>query len=120
VNRFLLTMLAGVLLLLPGCGGVTVETNSAAVDVKFNVSRGGKAVNDLKLNLQALAKGAGAVGDIKDGVTTIHVFPGTYTYYVTAGSNEATLAGIPEAFQSGSMDRKIEIVDGSPIEVKLD
>ncbi|MDP1563512.1 MAG: hypothetical protein Q8M16_19195 [Pirellulaceae bacterium] len=119
MNRFLLTMLAGLLLLLPGCG-VTVEPNAAAVDVKFNVSRGGKAVNDLKLNLQALAKGAGAVGDIKNGVATIHVFPGTYTYYVTAGSTEATLTGIPESMQSGSMDRKIEIVDGSPIDVKLD
>jgi hypothetical protein len=101
-----------------GCG-VTVEPNAAPVEVTFNVSQGGKAVTDVKLNLQAIAKGAGAFGDVKNGVAKVTLIPGTYTYFVES-QDDAALKGIPEAYLSGSMERKLEIADASPIELKLD
>jgi hypothetical protein len=120
VNRSLLILLvACTFLALPGCG-VKVESNGDPVEVTFNVSRGGKAVNDVKLHMQAIAKGAGAFGDVKNGVSKITLFPGTYTYYVAEGSSEAGLAGIPATYLEGSMERKLEITGGSTIEVKLD
>jgi hypothetical protein len=99
---------------------VTVVPNADPVEVTFNVSRGGKPVDDLQLNLQTVAAGAGAFGSIKNGVTKITVFPGSYTYYVSEGSNEKSLAAVPESYHAGSMDRLLEIVDNSPIEIKLD
>jgi hypothetical protein len=119
MNRMVLLLVSSAVVWLTGCGGVTVEPSGAPVEVTFNVSRGGKAVSDMKLNLQAIAKGAGAFGDIKNGAAKITVIPGTYTYYVES-QNDKSIDGIPETFLSGSLERKIEIVDGSPIELKLD
>lgn len=121
VYRLLTISLAAVALLaMQGCG-VNVETRSEPIDVTFKVSRGGKAVNDVKLNLHALAKGAGAFGNVKNGSAKLTLFPGTYTYYLTEGSNKASLNGIPATYLEGSMDRKVEISSDSPaIDVKLD
>ncbi|MBL8890440.1 MAG: hypothetical protein JNL67_10730 [Planctomycetaceae bacterium] len=118
--RLLTIALAAVALLaVQGCG-VKVETRSEPIEVTFKVSRGGKAVNDVKLNLHALEKGAGAFGEVKNGSAKLTVFPGTYTYYVSEGSNEASLSGIPATYLEGSLERKIEIADATPIDVKLD
>jgi hypothetical protein len=118
MNRNVLLLLLCSVVWTSGCG-VTVEPNPEPVEVTFKVSQGGKAVGDMKLNLQAIAKGAGAFGDIKNGVAKVSVMPGTYTYYVES-PDDAVLKGIPEAYLSGSMERKLEIVDASPIELKLD
>lgn len=103
-----------------GCGGPTVTTNPGPVDMTFNVTRGGKPVTDLRLNLQAIAEGSEAFGMIENGVAKVTVTPGTYTYYVSAGKTEATLKDIPEAMQSGAMDRKLEITAGATVDITLD
>lgn len=103
-----------------GCGGPTVTVNPNPVEMTFNVTRGGKAVTDLRLNLQTIGEGSEAFGMIENGVAKVTVTPGTYTYYVSAGKSEASLKEIPEAMQSGAMDRKLEITTGATVDIKLD
>ena len=103
-----------------GCGGASVVTNPAPVEVTFNVKRSGAPVTDLTFNLQPIAEGGQALGPIENGVAKLSVMPGTYTYYVTAGKAEAAFNAIPEAYRGGARDRKLEISSGSTIDIALD
>lgn len=101
-----------------GCG-VTVTPNPDPVEVTFNVTSGGKAVDGVTLNLQTVGAGAAAFGEVKSGVAKITVFPGSYTYYFSA-SDDKKLDAIPGAYHAGAMDRLLEISSASPIELKVD
>lgn len=101
-----------------GCG-VTVTPNPDPIEVTFNVTSGGKALDGVTLNLQTVAAGAGAFGEVKSGVAKITVFPGSYTYYFSA-SDDKKLDAVPSAYHAGAMDRLLEIKDASPIELKID
>lgn len=103
-----------------GCGGATVVTNPAPVEVTFNVKRAGTPLTDLTFNLQPIAEGGQSLGPIENGVAKLSVMPGTYTYYVTEGKSETAFNAIPEAFRGGAMDRKLEISSGSTIDIALD
>jgi hypothetical protein len=103
-----------------GCGGPSVTTNPAPVEVTFQVSRAGRPVNDLSLNLQPIASGTESSGVITKGTATLSVTPGTYTYYVSQGKSEATYEDVPEPFRSGSMDRSLVIDTAKTVDLKLD
>jgi hypothetical protein len=113
-NLFVLTAAA----LLVGCGP-DVSTNPAPVEVVFNVKRAGNPLSDLTFNLQPIAAGAQSEGMIEKGVAKLFVVPGTYTYYVSGGKSAAALNSIPETLQNGSMDRKLEIISASTIDIAL-
>jgi hypothetical protein len=102
-----------------GCGP-TIVPNPDPVEMTFNVKQGGKPLNDFTFNLQPIAEGAQSLGKIERGVAKLYVMPGTYTYYISAGTSEAALDSIPAAFHNGAMDRKLEINSGTTIDISID
>ncbi len=106
-------------LLLAGCG-VTVTPNPDPVDVTVSVTSGGKPVSGIKFNFQPIEGGLPAVVEITDGKSQSKVTPGKYTWFVSAGKDEALLAAIPEQYHEGAMERQIEVKGGETHEIELD
>ena len=106
-------------ILLAGCG-VSVTPNPDPVDVSISVTAGGKPVSGMKFNFQPTESGLPAVAEITDGKCQTKVTPGKYTWYVSAGKDEALLSTVPEEYLEGAMERQIEVKGGDAIEVSLD
>lgn len=103
-----------------GCGGPSVTTNPTPVEVTFQVKRGGRPVDDVNLNLQPTVSGTEASGEVNDGVASLTVTPGTYTYFVSQGKSSRAYDDIPEPFRSGAMDRTLVIERATSVEIALD
>jgi len=118
--RKLTVLIVSALALVVGCNSVDPGKSADMVDVSGTVSRGGKPVTDVTLNLQPTAKGSTqAALPVKNGQFKGKVTPGKYTYYVTEGSNPAAFQAIPEKFHLGAADRQIE-VDAGTLTINLD
>jgi hypothetical protein len=107
-------------LVIAGCGGVSVTPTPEAVDVSVSVTSGGKPVDDVKFNFQPTDGGLPAVVEVTAGKFTSKVTPGKYTWFISSGKSENSLAAIPAQYFEGSLERQLEIPSGDSIEVKLD
>ena len=109
-------------LVLFGLAGCTINPskNADPITVTGTVSQDGKPVSDVVIQFQATGAGAQASMPVKNGEFTGSIIPGKYTYYFTESSAKpAGFRSIPEGFRSGSMDRQIEIKDGSRITIDI-
>lgn len=111
----------GLLVMLAGCGNVSVTKTSDPVQVTIKASSNGKPLNDVTLTLQPIEGGQQADIKIVKGEGAGAVVPGTYSYYVEKGKSEAEVEKIPENFRRGALDRKIEVNSTSnTFDLKLD
>ena len=105
---------------LNGSNGSKVEQSLADGKYLISVTAGGKPVSGMKFNFQPTESGLPAVAEITDGKCQTKVTPGKYTWYVSAGKDEALLSTVPEEYLEGAMERQIEVKGGDAIEVSLD
>jgi hypothetical protein len=100
-------------LVLIGCSSDPGK-NPEQVDVSGKVTLAGKAVSDVFLNLQPTGSGTEARLPVKNGEFKGKLTPGRYTYYITEDSKRpAAFQAIPEKYRAGSLDRQINIDEGS-------
>lgn len=112
-----LVLLAG--LLVVGCG-VNPGKNPDPVEISGKVTRGGRPITDVVLNLQPTGSGTQAMYPVVNGEFKGKATPGKYTYYFSQGRNPANFRGIPEKYQSGAMDRQVDISAGASLTLTID
>lgn len=101
-----------------GCGPEIVQ-NPNPVEVTFQVAMGESPLDGVVLNLQPIGNGLQCQAPVAKGEAKTMVTPGSYTYFFTEGKSEAAFKKIPEAFQKGSLDRKIEIDASKAIQLSV-
>ena len=85
------------------------------------VTKGGRPVSDVVLNLQPTGDGTQATLPVKGGDFRGSITPGKYTYYISeANGKTKAFASIPEKYREGSLDRQIEIEKGKSLDLTLD
>jgi hypothetical protein len=114
--RKLILLLALVLI---GCGN-NVGQNPEAVEISGRVTLSGKPVSDVTLNLQPTGTGTQAALPVKAGEFRGKVTPGRYTYYISQGPKAASFQAIPAKYRSGSLDRQIDVGEGTTLTITLD
>lgn len=108
-------------LMVIGCGGVNPGTNPGPVDFSGKVTRNGKPVSEVTFNLQPTGHGSlPAVLPVKNGEIKGKVNPGRYTFFFSDGPNPAAIAAIPEKYREGTLERQIEVAEGTPLTITLD
>jgi len=115
--RKLTVLIVSALALVVGCNSVDPGKSADMVDVSGTVSRGGKPVTDVTLNLQPTAKGSTqAALPVKNGQFKGKVTPGKYTYFLSQASNASAFKAVPEKYREGSLERQIVIKGAGPVE----
>lgn len=108
-------------LLLAGCGYKDPGKNPEPVEVSGRLTKGGRPVSDVVLNLQPTGNGTQATLAVKGGDFRGSITPGKYTYYISEASGKAAaFASIPDKYREGSLDRQLEIEQGKSLDLTLD
>jgi hypothetical protein len=116
--RFATMMLV---LVLSGCGYRDPGKTSDPVEVSGRVTKDGRPVSDVVLNLQPTGDGTQATLPVKGGDFRGSITPGKYTYYISEVNGKAkAFTSIPEKYREGSLDRQIEIEKGKSLDLTLD
>ncbi len=108
------------LLMMAGCGGVSVTPNPDPVSVSASVSMGGKPTNDIMFHFQPIEGGLPADVAVKNGKFEAQVTPGKYTWYISSGASPASFEAVPTAYHAGSLERTLEVKAGDALDIKLD
>jgi len=117
MKRLMTLLLAAV----AGCSqNIPVGTNPEPVNVSVNVTLGGAPVDGLKFNFQPVGDGLPAALDIKNGSASAPVTPGSYTWYISGSEKDLADKKIPEQYQEGAMDRKVDVSGSATLDIKLD
>ena len=108
-------------LVLGGCGYRDPGKTSDPVEITGRVSKGGRPVSDVVLNLQPTGEGTQATLPVKGGDFRGSITPGKYTYFISeANGRPSAFASIPEKYREGSLDRQVEIEKGKSLDLTLD
>jgi hypothetical protein len=106
-----------------GCGqhiGKTLEP----VEITGVVTVNQVPVSDVILNLQPTGAGTlPVVIPIKDGKFESTASPGRYAWFFeasSAGKHSRAIEAIPDEYRNADMERQIDVVDGSELELMLD
>lgn len=107
----------------PGCSR-TPTPRPAPAPVAGKVTRAGRPVGDVLITFQPLDVGhVGAFPLKPDGTFQGEMIAGDYAYYVARGTtptSTAALAKIDAKFQEPSLDRRVAVTPGEPIQIALD
>ena len=123
-NKFYMFLVLSVnSIILSGCGNITPSMNPSPISVSGSVMQGNQPVGDVVLNLQPTGPGAlPVVIVLKNGQFEADVNPGSYTWFLSEGSEKSSkkaFESVAESFRAGSLERQIEVSPGSKIELKL-
>ncbi|MFN0052012.1 MAG: hypothetical protein ACKV0T_07465 [Planctomycetales bacterium] len=103
--------------MIAGCG-TRVTPTSAPVKISGQVTQGGQPIS-VVLHLQPTVQGGQqAMVNVTDGKFETTVTPGKYTYYLAKGGASGDIT-IPEDYTAGSMERQVDIAEGTKLDISL-
>lgn len=121
VLTFLITTVCSVLLI--GCGVSGTSPNPAPTAAGGTVNQNGQPVSSVVLNFQPTGAGAlPAAVPVTDGKFEAQINPGRYTWYISEGSgtdSKKSFAAISEEFRAGSLDRQIDVIPGTSLQLEI-
>lgn len=102
-----------------GCGANPGKKDDP-VDVAVSVTKAGKPVSGVVLNLHVITTGSPAAIPLRGGETRVKAVPGVYTWYISEGRSLSDFRVIPPKYREGATDRTVEVKAGSSLDLKID
>ncbi len=107
------------LLLMSGCGGAPPQL-AGPVTVDGKVSKGGKPVGGMVINLQPLEEGYEKKIEVKpDGSFTVETHAGKYAYYFTPKSGASKVPAECASLGEANLERTVTVAAGQELVVDL-